>query len=97
MRNSNGHLMQNYWLERMRAQRRDRLARLKAIRTRKEAEKYREEAQRGIAKSFGPMPKKTPLNAKVTKVTERKGYRIENVSLESRPGFIVTANVYIPD
>ncbi|MEO8206249.1 MAG: acetylxylan esterase [Chthoniobacterales bacterium] len=97
MRHSNGHLMQNYWLERMRTQRRDRLARLKAIRTRKDAEKYREEAQRCIRKIFGPFPKKTPLNAKVTKITQREGYRIENVILESRPGFMVTANLYVPD
>ena len=41
----------------------------------------------------GPVPDKTPLNARTTRVIERDAYRIENVIFESRPGYFVTANL----
>lgn len=40
---------------------------------------------------------RTPLNKKVTRVHERKGYRIECIAFESLPGLWVEANLYIPD
>ena len=49
-----------------------------------------------IDSCFGPWPEKTPLNPRVTSVVERDQYRIENVIFESRPGFLVTANLYVP-
>jgi cephalosporin-C deacetylase-like acetyl esterase len=48
------------------------------------------------ALGLDPMPERTPLNARVTGKADREGYTIENVVFESRPGFIVTANLYIP-
>ncbi len=44
-----------------------------------------------------PLPQKTPLQANVLGHTQLEGYRIERVTFESRPGFVVTANVYVPD
>src|ERR1700693_1262899 len=41
-------------------------------------------------------PEKTPLKPRVTKTTQRDGYRIENVMYQSRPDFWVTANLYVP-
>jgi cephalosporin-C deacetylase-like acetyl esterase len=38
-----------------------------------------------------------PLNAKITRTTEQKGYVIENVIFESLPQLFVTANVYRPE
>ena len=49
-----------------------------------------------IRESFGPFPEKTPLKAQVTGVVERDSYRIENILFESRPGMIVSANLYVP-
>ncbi len=49
-----------------------------------------------IRQCFGPQPKRTPLNPRVTRVVERDEYRIENVIFDSRPGFPVTANLYVP-
>ncbi len=51
-----------------------------------------------LARALGldPMPEKTPLNARVTGRAERPEYFIENVVFESRPNFLVTANVYVP-
>ncbi len=61
------------------------------------------EARRGktrkrliAALGLEPMPRRTPLNARVTGRAERDDYRIENVVFESEPNFYVTANVYIP-
>ncbi|MEO6847758.1 MAG: acetylxylan esterase [Chthoniobacterales bacterium] len=97
MRTAYEQMVQEYWVERARAQNKDRAARLKSIRTRKDAEKYRDFAFEKFAKAFGPMPKKTPLNPILTGVIERKGYRVEKLIFESRPGFFVTANLYVPD
>ncbi|MCB1276133.1 acetylxylan esterase, partial [Prosthecobacter sp.] len=49
-----------------------------------------------IRECFGPLPEKTPLNAKVTKTLERDGYQIENIVFESRPNYMVTGNLYLP-
>ncbi len=45
----------------------------------------------------GGLPKeKSPLKARVTGVLTRPGYRVEKVAFESQPGFVVTANLYLP-
>ena len=67
-----------------------------ALRTREDAQAYVQEVRRKIETCFGPWPQKTPLNPRVTGVVERDAYRIENVIFESRPGFLVTANLYVP-
>ncbi|GEP45382.1 xylan esterase [Brevifollis gellanilyticus] len=66
------------------------------LKTKADAEAYVKSVQQRIRECFGPMPEKTPLNAKVTKTQEREGYRIENIIFESRPGFHVTGNLYLP-
>ena len=45
----------------------------------------------------GPFPEKTPLNARVTGVVKKDGFRIEKVIYESMPHFYVTACLFIPD
>ena len=71
-------------------------ARRDALKTKADAERYVADVRKRIQQSFGPFPKKTPLKPRVTKVIERDAYRIENVIFESRPGFLVTANLYVP-
>lgn len=66
------------------------------LKTKADAEKYVETVRMKIRHCFGEEPPRTPLNSKVTGVVERDGYRIEKVVFESRPGFPVTANLYIP-
>ena len=73
-----------------------RLNALSAVTTKGEAEAYSQNVRAKIRDSFGPMPGKTPLNPRVTKTVERDAYRIENVLFESRPQFLVSANLYIP-
>jgi dienelactone hydrolase len=45
----------------------------------------------------GPFPERTPLNARVTGIVKKDGYRIEKILYESMPGFHVTGCLYIPE
>jgi dienelactone hydrolase len=49
-----------------------------------------------LTASIGGWPEKTPLRPRTTGVLNRDGYRIEKLVFESRAGFRVTANLYIP-
>lgn len=90
------HMVQEYFVRRVREAQEigDRLR--AGVKTREDAVRYVEEVRRKIADCFGPFPEKTPLEPKVTGVVERDTYRIEKVIFQSRPGFMVTANLYIP-
>ena len=57
----------------------------------------RADLRRKMIERIGGFPDRTPLNAKVTGVLRRSGYRVEKVLFESRPGAFVTANLYLPD
>jgi cephalosporin-C deacetylase-like acetyl esterase len=47
-------------------------------------------------KMLGGPFERTPLNPRVTGTVERRGYRIEKLTFESRPRLYVTANLYLP-
>lgn len=49
-----------------------------------------------IMEMIGPFPERMPLNPRRVGQVEREGYTIEKVLFESRPGFYVTANFYLP-
>lgn len=89
-------MVAEYFVSRAREAARERRARLNALATRTEAEQYRDRVRARIRGIFGPAPEKTPLNAVVTGVLERPGLRIEKLHFESRPGVLVTANLYLP-
>ena len=44
----------------------------------------------------GPLPEKTPLNARITGRIDGDDYTIEKVIYESRPGFLVSGNLLLP-
>lgn len=67
-----------------------------ALTTKEDAQQYVVSMRDKIRTCFGPAPERTPLNARVTGVVDRDVYRIEKVIFESRPGFLVTANLYVP-
>ncbi len=57
----------------------------------------REDVHAKLKSALGEFPEeRCPLNAKITGRLERDGYVIENLLFESRPGFYVTAAVYVP-
>ena len=59
------------------------------------------ERQRWARQTFwsliGGELQKTPLNPRTTGSVKRDGYRIDKVIYDSRPGFPVTANLYVPE
>lgn len=89
-------MMQDWLIDRVREAEARGNALRDAVKTRADAEAYVKSVQERIRQAFGPLPEKTPLNAKVTRTVEREGYRIENVIFESRPNYIVTGNLYVP-
>ena len=89
-------MVQEFFVERENELHQQRLKRLADLATKADAEAYVQAVRGKIRESFGPFPEKTPLKPRVMKVVERDAYKIENVLFESRPGFLVSANLYIP-
>lgn len=89
-------MIQEYFVGRVRQIEKEAIKRRSVVRTKSDAEGYVRDVRQKIQQCFGPWPEKTPLNARVIKTIERESYNIENVIFESRPGFQVTANLYIP-
>jgi len=89
-------MVQEFFVEKVRRAEQAGLARKAALKTRADAERYLRETREKLRRCFGPLPEKTPLNARVTGAVDRDAYRIEKVIFESRPGFLVTANLYVP-
>jgi len=50
-----------------------------------------------VISALGGFPGRTPLEARVAGVVQRDGYRVEKILFESRPGFYVTALLFLPD
>ena len=91
-----GHMVQEYYVARVREVAAKRAAERAKIRTRAQALKLRAQVRRKLRGCFGKRPPKTPLNARVTGVVKRREYAIEKIIYESRPGLLVTANLYLP-
>lgn len=89
-------MVQEYFVQRVRQAEQAGLAIRNGLKTKADAEAYVQSLREKIQTSFGPLPEKTPLKPRVTGVVERDTYRIENVIFESRPQFLVTANLYVP-
>jgi dienelactone hydrolase len=67
------------------------------VRTRADWEQFRDarlQALRASLGTFPPAPR--DLNARVTRTLDGDGYRIEDLVFESRPGLVITANLYLP-
>ena len=95
--NSYQHMVHDYYIAKVRAIHQQRSERLKSIKTKRQAILYQQEAQKAIDQAFSPRPRKIALNPCITGVIQRPGYRIEKLTFESRPGCVVSANLYIPD
>ena len=66
------------------------------IRTPVELEDRNRFVREKITAMLGGFPDRNPLDPVIARVTERDGYRIENVMFQSRPNFWVTGNLYVP-
>jgi len=50
-----------------------------------------------LERLIGPIPDKTPLNAKVTGVIKKEDYKVEKLIYESMPNYFVTAALFLPN
>ncbi len=99
-RNGYQHMVLDEYVRQVREILAERRARLAALSSPGQARDYQQHVREVIRRVFAPQagpPPKTPLNPKVTRVIERDAFRVENVMFESRPGFPVTANLYVPN
>jgi dienelactone hydrolase len=89
-------MVQEFFVARGQAAEQAGLRARSTLKNRSDAEAYVRDVRRRIRFCFGLFPEKTPLNPRVTGHLERDAYRIEKIIFESRPGFLVTANLYMP-
>ena len=59
--------------------------------------KWQEDRRAFFLERIGGVPERTPLNPKITGTLQATGYRIEKILLETRPGFHLTGNLYLPE
>ncbi|MBQ6247861.1 MAG: acetylxylan esterase, partial [Kiritimatiellae bacterium] len=90
-----GNIVNEYYVDKIRAVDAARAKRLRAIRTADDARRYVAALKRKVAKIF-PFPARTPLAPVVTTVHDYDGYTVENLYFYSRPNWPVTANFYLP-
>lgn len=91
------YMLQRYYGRFMDEHRNERRRRLDSIKSKADALAYIADARGRIVKTFGAFPTRTELNPRITEISVHEGVRIERVIFESRPGFFVTALLYIPD
>ncbi|GEO21640.1 alpha/beta hydrolase family protein [Cyclobacterium qasimii] len=89
-------MIQNYYIDKVREISKKHSDRIYGLKTKKDALEYQAEIKNKIKDCLGPFPEKIPLNPVITGKLEREGFTVEKVIYESRPGFKVTANLYIP-
>lgn len=91
-----GHMLQEYYVQRLRDVAQHRAEVLARIRTQADLRRLQQDVRRKLRACFGRFPARTPLKSRTTGVLARKDYSIEKIIYESRPGFPVTANLYVP-
>jgi len=67
-----------------------------AINGKEKIAEYQKRLREHFIESLGGFPERTPLNARVTGELRGEGFRVEKVLFESQPGFVVSANLYLP-
>jgi dienelactone hydrolase len=89
-------MVQEYFVARVRQMEQASLKAQAALQTKADAEAHVQLVREKIRACFGPFPEKTPLKPRVTGTVERDAYTIEKIIFESRPGLLVTGNLYLP-
>ena len=91
-----GHMLQEYYVRRLRRIWRRRADLRAAIETPEQVMTLRDDVRRKLKACYGPWPARTPLKERITGKVEREHYIIEKLIYESRPDYLVTGNVYVP-
>jgi cephalosporin-C deacetylase-like acetyl esterase len=66
------------------------------LKTAADVEQWVQARRRYFLEQLGPLPARTPLNARTVRTIQADGYRIECVIFDSQPGHRITANLYLP-
>ena len=74
----------------------ERSALLAGLKTAEDWDRHVALIKKSMAEWTGPLPERTPLRARITGRINRDKYTVEKVLFESRPNFLVSANLYIP-
>ena len=74
----------------------DRRKLVAAIATREGAEARQQHVRETMLRLLGTLPTRSPLNARTTGSTAMDGFRVDKILFDSRPGFTVTALLYVP-
>ena len=91
-----GQMVQEYYVQRVRRLMQQRAEARAKVRTPRQLARLQDQIRRKLRSCFGRLPRRTPLNARVAGTVQRKHYVIEKLIYHSRPGFPVTANLYLP-
>jgi len=91
-----GHMVHEHATTRVREILRERDARVRSLRTRRQAERYVRDVRTAVARAFGRMPSRTPLRPNLGEVRGLEFCAVQPLCFESRPGLAVTANLYRP-
>ncbi len=71
--------------------------RYEKLQTPEKIAEYQKRLRDLFVERIGGFPERTPLNARITGVVPRDGYRVEKVLFESQPGHYVTAACFVPN
>ena len=74
-----------------------RLQAYEALKTPEQIRDYQERLRAEFMESLGGFPERTPLRPRIVGRLEGDGFRAEKLIYESRPGFHVTAVLYLPE
>jgi len=67
------------------------------IESRTDWERFRQDKRRLLRTAIGPFPERSiPARTLITGRIQGSGFQIQNLVYESRPGLVVTANLYVP-
>lgn len=95
--NGMGHMLWEYTLEYIRLLDERRVERFQAMQSAEDLEKLQETVRARLAEMWGPFPaERTPLNARELGSITQDDYVIDRILFESRPNFLVSANLYRP-
>lgn len=68
------------------------------VETREDWESFRDKRMEALRNSLGEFPpQRPPLDVRVSARHGGKAYQLENIAFQSRPGYYVTANLYLPE
>ncbi len=73
-----------------------RAALLAGLKTAEDWDRHAAFIRNSMATWTGSLPERTPLRARVTGRINRDRYTLEKILFESRPNFLVSANIYLP-